>query len=162
MKLQKLLDMIELVEKHQLMDVVDIKEELIEVKTRYEEHDERDTWEDTVHIITLPGVVDLMNRTLYDYYGRMRRRIEPNEITDRFFIAELRCETTSENFGFEQFTSEMLQAGYEVIHDLWGENEAIGDNNPDGSFKHTTIAHCSHCGTLKVMGYLCPECGRMD
>ena len=83
-------------------------------------------------VTILPSILmnDLCNRLLYDTYGRMARRL-PNgcDIVANFINAVHTEDCLTE------ISDLILADAFEYLRDLWNDNEAIGDNNADGSFK---------------------------
>lgn len=83
-------------------------------------------------VTILPSILmnDLCNRLLYDTYGRMARRL-PN---GRDIVANFIHAVHTEEY-LTEISDLILADAFEFLRDLWSDNEAVGCNNPDGSFK---------------------------
>lgn len=110
-------------------DVFDALEALAQTADRYES---RDLWQDAVEFIPLPTLIDLLNELTYDDYGR-RARKHGNDMRLDLYTYDVR---NNHMFAVAGLTDAQLEAGYEVISDLWHDNEANGAHNADGSFNH--------------------------
>lgn len=75
--------------------------------------------------------VDLINELYYDDYGRLRKaRFAVPTIEE--WIAETRRVHT---VGLDVFPADAIERAHDFLGDLWLDNERVGDNNPDGTFK---------------------------
>lgn len=83
-------------------------------------------------VTILPSILmnDLCNRLLYDTYGRMARRL-PN---GRDIVANFINAVHTEEY-LTEISDLILADAFDLIHDIWSDNETLGDNNPDGTFK---------------------------
>ena len=109
--------------------------ELNELQQLYEKNDERNTWHDEIYFITAQDTIDLINRNLYNTYGDLYCADDNSEVDREKFIAAIRNDYNLCSFGFEHFTDAMLDAGWQVISDLYVENEYEGSNDEYGHYK---------------------------
>lgn len=104
-----------------------------------------DIWQHEAFVIHVSDTSDLVNRNLYDMYGRMMRSNHGLVEFDTFLMC---CRGGStDNYGFEYWPTEALKTGYEIVSDLWADNESQGCNNPDGTFNKGKAA--GPCGPLE-------------
>lgn len=94
--------------------------------------DDAVNWDYDVTPLPISGAIDLVNRCLYDDYGLLRRA-NTTAIDYGDFAYDAR--TGGNSYGFEYMSDKALEAGFEFIRDLWQDNENVGDNNLDGSFR---------------------------
>lgn len=87
-----------------------------------------DIWKGDVQLVDTSAMIDLMNQYSYDDYGKLARASEDDEATFEQYAEAVR-------FFSPTLTDENLQCGYDIVHDLWSDNEAYGSNNADGTFK---------------------------
>lgn len=115
-----------------LKDIDSALDEIADCKTRGKDLD--DIWHGDVHIIHTNDTIDLVNKNLYDMYGRMMRQNQNLVELDLFLMA---CYGGSVDcLGFEHWPAKALEDGYWLVKDLWYENETYGFNNPDGTFSN--------------------------
>ena len=88
-----------------------------------------DNFDDAVSLISDAALLDILNVMTYDVYGKAKRI---HGVGMRFGIYAYECRRFS--IGIESFTNAQLMMGYDYIKDLWADNEATGDNRPDGTF----------------------------
>lgn len=108
-------------------DIADCWIELAEMK---KPGDVDDWYCADVDIIPSLLTTDLCNRLLYDTYGRIARTATPDSDIAANFIHAVRTEDD-----LTEISELILADAFEYLHDLWNDNEAIGYNNPDGTFK---------------------------
>ena len=89
----------------------------------------KDIWRNEVRIVSVESSCDIGNALLYDIYG-LQARLTGGVVSLKEFIAGARKE-----FGCEYLSDEFLQDAYDIVSDLWCENEADGYHNADGTFK---------------------------
>ena len=106
---------------------IGIQNSIKECEQQIERYQSRDIWKDTIYIITPNSLVDLLNISTYDGFGKMKR-------TNGSVTLEQYRELVNKRM-FMDLTDGSLQLGLDVINDLWTDNEQYGDNNPDGTFK---------------------------
>lgn len=80
-----------------------------------------------VNFINSYMLMDLLNMTTYDVYGRCQRMYR----TANFYDYAYRCRHDADLYGL---TDDQLLIAYDFIRDLWSDNERDGCNNPDGTF----------------------------
>ena len=85
-----------------------------------------DLWHGEVHVIFIDDVISIQSATLYDGFGKLAK-----EGRGDFYNYRLLAHGT---YGFENASTEFLRSGYEVLNDLWHDNENFGCNNPDGTY----------------------------
>lgn len=109
--------------------------ELQEITARYRENGEAEIWDYEVVVATINDYIDITNMQLYDYFGELyvannHDRVSFEKFAEYVRTKMLRC------VGFQQATDAMLQAGYNVITDLYYENEREGMHDENGHFKN--------------------------
>ena len=97
-----------------------------------ERFESKSTFKDSVTVITSGTLLDMLNITTYDTYGKLAVAHGGRASFDSYAHA---CRT---DLMFEELTNEQLLDGYGYIADLWSENQSTGDNKPDGTFNHTS------------------------
>ena len=112
--------------KEELQDVYSSIRSLAAVADRYQSSKD---WHDEVTVITAWTLDNVLNHMTYDIYGK-RKRIHGNEMQFMYYAADCR-----KQFDLEELTDEQLRFGYDIIADLWADNEREGNNNVlDGTF----------------------------
>lgn len=94
-----------------------------------ERYDDRELWQDSVQLITTNTLMDLLNTTTYDIYGKLART-NNGEVAFSEYAHAVR-----ENTFLRPLTNGQLYCGYDFISDLWSANECTNNNNADGTFK---------------------------
>lgn len=87
-----------------------------------------DAWKHECYILHAESVCDLMNMATYDDYGKMyvKQHGTVNYVDyERMVLKYMPTMTTA-----------AIELGYDIVRDLYGENEQQGKHNPDGTFKH--------------------------
>ena len=87
-----------------------------------------DVWKDEVFVVTAWTMDNVLNFMTYDTYGKLAKAALPDKIPFSCYANNCR-----KMFGFDDLTDDALMLGYEIIGDLWKDNEAEGLHNPDGS-----------------------------
>jgi hypothetical protein len=82
---------------------------------------------DTVQIVPDLTIMDLLNISTYDEFGKQLKQ-NPNTTIDEY-------RQTCNNMFSNELTTSMVESGYYFIRDLWNDNEHYGNNNPDGTFR---------------------------
>lgn len=85
-----------------------------------------EAWHGMVHVIPADCAVSLQNHLLYDEFGKLAKK---NEATFQNYE-----EIAKRTYGLEGMSWYVYRTGYEVINDLWHDNEANGCNNDDGTY----------------------------
>lgn len=81
----------------------------------------------TVHVISVEDAINLQNTLLYDEFGKLAKRGE-HTFSNYMNVAH-------KTFGFNYTYWQFLHSGYDLINDLWHDNERAHYNNEDGTFK---------------------------
>lgn len=110
----------------------DIRDALQEIDD-IEQADIDDGWQGQteVHLITIQDSDALINKCLYDTYGKLRKQTIPR---DPLLLPNFH-QRSKDVYGFEHWTFSAIRDGFEFVNDLWHDNEVDGANNPDGTFK---------------------------
>lgn len=98
---------------------------------------DNEIWPNEIRLISISSSCDLGNRVLYDTYGKLarERNCQPNEsVTFEGFALRARKE-----FGCETLTELVLRDAWEVISDLWSDNEKDGHHKADGTIDSTKV-----------------------
>lgn len=91
-----------------------------------------DDFKEAYNIHTIPSIVltDFLNLTTYDVYGKVAKQHGGKGSFDRYMY-----KVRDIGLGFNMLTAAQVMCGYDLLSDLWHDNEESGDNNPDGTFK---------------------------
>ncbi len=104
---------------------------LEEIARTIERYDDREFWKSAAVVIPQPTLIDLLNELTYDDYGRLARARNNNLSFDVYAYNIREGHLPSISY----LTNEQLHDGYDLINDLWHDNENSGDNNADGTFR---------------------------
>lgn len=74
-------------------------------------------------------VTDFLNLTSYDIYGKLAKK-HGGRCPLSYYIHAMR-----RDMFLDTLTAAQLELGYNFLADLWQDNEASGEHNPDGTFK---------------------------
>ena len=74
-------------------------------------------------------VTDFLNLTTYDIYGKLAKTHGGRCQLSHYIHAIRR------DLFLETLTAAQLELGCNFLADLWSDNEASGEHNPDGTFK---------------------------
>ena len=88
-----------------------------------------DAWKHECYILHAESVCDLMNMATYDEYGKMYVKQHGTVNYVDYESMVLTFMTT--------MTTAAIELGYDIVRDLYNENEQQGLHNPDGTFKHS-------------------------
>lgn len=110
-------------------DIIDSLEICMATSERYEDID---CYDSQVTLIGTGTLVDLLNYYTYDCFGIVARRFPSYDREQLFTFYTYECR---KHEPFAHFTNEQLRTGYEVIWDIWHDNETEGENGPDGALK---------------------------
>lgn len=87
-------------------------------------------WPNEIRLISISSSCDIGNKMLYDTYGKLARANNNKEVPfERFAL------TARKEFGCETLTELVLRDGWEILTDLWHDNDAIGSHHADGTFE---------------------------
>lgn len=109
----------------------DVFEALDEIAETVERYDYMEMWKGDALLIPLPAVIDILNETTYDDYGKLAR-IHSGIAPFEYYAHKVRKEHCD---GFGMLTDRQLRCGYDLLSDLWDDNDKNGSNNDDGTFK---------------------------
>ena len=87
-----------------------------------------DVWKYDCYILQSDAVCDLMDMATYDEYGKMYVKQHGTVNYADYEHMVLKYMTT--------MTTAAIELGYDIVRDLYNENEQQGEHNPDGTFKH--------------------------
>lgn len=93
---------------------------------RFAPNDIRDN---IVYITSIDAMAELLNMTTYDWFGRRQKAYGSEQLPFNHYVSECR------RF-IPDLTNEQLELGYDIVSDLWHENELTGSNNEDGTYRH--------------------------
>lgn len=88
-----------------------------------------DAWKYECYILHAESVCDMMNMATYDEYGKMYAKQHGTVNYVDYECMVLKYMTT--------MTTAAIELGYDIVRDLYNENEQQGSHNPDGTFKHS-------------------------
>jgi hypothetical protein len=91
---------------------------------------DNEIWPNEIRLISISSSCDLGNRVLYNAYGALARANNNEEVPYERFVLHARKE-----FGCETLTELVLRDAWEVISDLWADNERDGSHDANGAFK---------------------------
>ena len=106
-----------------------IIEGLIQLKELKQQMKDDSLWKDEVSIISTGANGDIVNMLYYATYGRLKKA--NGTVSFEMFKEVVRNSLLSED---RYFPTVLLRDGFDFLSDLWADNEALGCNNPDGSF----------------------------
>ena len=92
-----------------------------------ERFDSKKIWQDTIYIVSAESMSDLLNMATYDIYGKLAK-VHGDELPFEYFAHAVRKEYLPE------LTNCSLELIFDILSDLWRDNEANGAHNPDGTF----------------------------
>ena len=102
-------------------------EELACVTDRYES---ADSWDNDAVLLPTNAWVDILDAMTYDILGK-RMKAHGSDMRPEYYYHDVR----REYLGMQQIASMYLAYGYEVLHELWMENEALGCHDDKGCYK---------------------------
>lgn len=106
-------------------------DEIIELEDRLKDNKDYDLWQGDIQLVDTAAMCDLMNIATYDDYGKAAKLQNGKLSLDEY--------RASIKFLDGCLTDENLRCGYEIIADLWSDNEVLGENNPDGTFNKVEV-----------------------
>ena len=107
-------------------DRQDAFQALKEVHDTLERATDNRVYRDEAYMISASNTTDILVNGLYPVYADLHKIYGDNLDVDNFKYR------ARKELGFEDFTNEQLQIGYEVIADLWQDNEAAGTHDENG------------------------------
>lgn len=109
-------------------DVFDALDEIAETIERYEDIT---MWKNDSVMIPLPTIIGLLNELTYDDYGTLAKT-HHGEVPFDYYTNKVR---STHDDHVAMLTDRQLRCGYDLISDLWSDNEEYGSNNDDGTIK---------------------------
>lgn len=103
--------------------------ELINLKASLPSHMD-DIWNGAIHVIHMTTAIDLQNAIAYDAFGRLAKSKDNHEVSFGEYYKIAR-----NIYGLEAASTPFLLSGYEVINDLWHDNERNGCHIEDGTLE---------------------------
>lgn len=85
-------------------------------------------WDWQVLPISMNDACNILNVTSYDEYGKLARANNGQVSIEDFE------QVVYKQYIFDDMYREFLSSGYDIVKDLWDENEAYGNNKPDGTY----------------------------
>lgn len=89
---------------------------------------DEDLYENEVRVLSVASTCDLGNALFYDMYG-LQAKLTDGNVTLKEYEQGARQE-----YGGAFLTSATIKDSYDLIVDLWAENESEGIHNADGTF----------------------------
>lgn len=86
-----------------------------------------DDWNHECYILPADSVCDLMNMATYDDYGKLY-------VKQHGTVNYVDYERTVLKY-MPTITTAAIELGYDIVRDLYDENELHGEHNSDGTFK---------------------------
>ena len=93
-----------------------------------ERNHDADLWHYEVFVITAWTLDNFLNFMTYDTYGKLAKAALPDKVPFSCYANNCR-----KLFGLDDLTDDALMLGYEIISDLWADNESDGLHNDDGT-----------------------------
>lgn len=87
------------------------------------------TWNGSIHVVHMSTAIDIQNALLYDTFGKIARSNDKLAVSFDEYMA-----AAQKTYGLEHTTTLFMHSGYEVLNDLWHDNEANGCHDADGSY----------------------------
>jgi len=88
-----------------------------------------DLWHGQIYLIDTNDLIDVLNQLTYDDYGVLYRGNDNKEPAFDAYTNYIRM-----RHDLKGFTDEMLQIGFDLIRDLYSDNESSGFNTPEGFY----------------------------
>ena len=104
-------------------------EAIAECNELIERYESRDIWKDTVYLVSSESLSDLLNLATYDEYGKLAR-IHNGNVPFPYYADKVR------KWQHTDLTNRSLELGYDIVSNLWHDNEEQGKNKPDGTFDY--------------------------
>jgi hypothetical protein len=112
-------------------DAIDTMAAIKHVAAVQERYDKESPWREDIYIVTAWALDNLLNTSTYDIYGKLARQSAPHKVSFNHYARN--CRTF---LGLDELTDDELRLGYDIISDLWSDNEYMGSHHIDGTFKH--------------------------
>jgi hypothetical protein len=105
----------------------EVMKSLVDIDEQLSLYRNPDIWKNDSYILTPDSLSDLLISTTYDLYGRFRK-------TNGTVTLEQYTNIVYKNCYLTELTPSCISFGFDILTDLWSDNEQFGYNNPDGSF----------------------------
>ena len=105
-----------------------VLQSISECQEQIDRYFSRDIWNDTIYIISPNSLSDLLNISTYDEYGKLKK--SNGDVT-----FEQYRELVNDKM-FLDLTDSSIELGYDIISDLWLDNEEYENHNPDGTMRN--------------------------
>lgn len=109
-------------------EINNITKTLSEINEQISIYSSPELWKHSSYIITPDSLASLLISKTYDEYGRFRKTNGSVTLDQYRNIVYNICYLT-------ELTDYCISFGFDIITDLWSDNEHYGNNNPDGTFK---------------------------
>ena len=106
-------------------EIVEIKKHIDSCQSTFDHYENPDWWDNSVELVTVPSLTNMLNYLTYDDYGKLKKSTGSVSF-------EQYCNIVRTKYDLD-LSPECLELGYDLIHDLWNDNEQFGYNNPDGT-----------------------------
>lgn len=152
MKMNTLIEALELLRatKHDDPEALhSIDEQLVEMyglRRTVEEDHCANVFGDECYVVCASAAVDLMNIATYDIYGKLARDNCPvGSINEHVVLKPLDDFVKFDDYKaavkqqIDCIHGSIIEVGYDIVSDLWFDNEKLGDHNDDGTFRHDIL-----------------------
>ena len=112
------------------MNITILKKALEELACVTDHYESADSWDNDAVLLPTAAWVDILDAMTYDILGK-RMKAHGSGMRPEYYYHDVR----SEYLGMQQIASMYLAYGYEVLHELWMENEALGCHDDKGCYK---------------------------
>lgn len=120
--------------------------EMYELRRTVEEDYCSDVFGDECYVVCASAAIDLMNIATYDIYGKLARDNCPVGSINEHVVLK----STDDYVKFDDYKAavkqqidcihgSIIEVGYDIVSDLWFDNEKLGDHNDDGTFRHDIL-----------------------
>lgn len=114
-------------------DTAEAKQALAELNEIQQRVGRQDIYKGDCFVLHAATVDDLLNIATYDAYGEIYAKMHRIGHEVSFGDYEKVCR---EQYGLEYAPLSAIQVGFDVIGDLYRDNEEQGCHKPDGTFRH--------------------------
>ena len=83
--------------------------------------------DEPTYLISFTSLTDLLISKTYDDFGKLKK--STGTVTLEQYTEIVRKKYYLDIVDFQ------IEIGYEIVNDLWNDNEHFGNNNPDGTIK---------------------------
>ena len=115
------------------MYAAEAKQALTEIREIQQRVGRQDVFKGECYVLHADTAIDLLSVATYDEYGKLYRKAAASNHDVSFNAYESACRN---RLGLEYAPLSVIQTGYEVIADLYDDNEDNDCHNPDGTFRY--------------------------